>query len=85
MNEDLSQPQLPAIASGIIAGSDSNLESNNLTYSESGFNPTGSLRYTMLGVSSNLQGSVYNGLQSGSTGGVAVAQKGTMSSGGGSM
>lgn len=43
--------------------SDSALDSaNNLTYSESGFNPTGSLRYTMLGASSNLCGSIYNGL-----------------------
>ena len=51
------------------AASDSALESNNLTYSESGFNPAGSLRYTMLGGSSYLCGSVQNGMQSGSTAG----------------
>ena len=62
MNEDPSQPRLLAVASGIIVGSDGNLESNNLTYSESGFNPAGSLRQTMLGVSSNLCGSIYNGM-----------------------
>ena len=56
--------------------------SDNLTYSESGFNPAGSLRYTMLGGSSNLCGSIYNGMQSGSTAGGAIMQKGTLSSGG---
>ena len=46
-------------ASGTLHASDSAFESNNFTYSESGFNPAGSLRYTMLG-SSNLRGSVNN-------------------------
>lgn len=64
-----------------MAASDSAFESNNLTYSESGFNPAGSLRYTMLGASSNLCGSIYNGMQSGSTAG-QVVQKGTLSSAG---
>ena len=59
-----------AASSGYNAASDSALESNNLTYSESGFNPAGSLRYTMLGGSSYLCGSVHNGMQSGSTAGV---------------
>jgi len=64
-----------------MAGSDGALESNNLTYSESGFNPAGSLRYTMLGASSHLCGSVYNGMQSGSTFvGGAVMQRGPLSS-----
>ena len=67
----------------MVAASDSAFgESNNLTYSESGFNPTGSLRYTMLGASSNLCGSIYNGVQSSSTVGGAQMQKGTLSSAG---
>ena len=53
------------------ASSERTFESNNLTYSESGFNPAGSLRYTMLGASSNLCGSIYNGVQSSSTAGGA--------------
>ena len=66
-----------------MQGSDSHESNNNLTYSESGFNPAGSLRHTMFGASSNLCGSVYNGMQSGSTvGGGQVVQKGTLSSAG---
>lgn len=66
----------------MIAGSESALESNNLTYSESGFNPAGSLRYNMLGASSNLCGSIYNGLQSGSMAGGALVPRATLSSAG---
>ena len=62
IEDQQNQPQMAGVSSAFNAASDSAMESNNLTYSESGFNPAGSLRYTMLGASSHLCGSVYNGM-----------------------
>ena len=46
---------------GTIRATDSAFESNNFTYSESGFNPSGSLRQTLQG--SNLRNSSIANLQ----------------------
>ena len=65
-------------APGTMRATDSAFESNNFTYSESGFNPTGSLRQTLQG--SNLRNSSTANLQYNQSGSIGGMPRTTMTS-----